>query len=135
MKPFSLPPAGRPVSRADAQKSFVVNQFATPGLGSMMARRFVAGSGQLLLALTGFVLVTCWFVMKMLELYSQIEGDAPPQSYAWLGKWGGLVFAAAWLWSLVTSISLFREAKAQEQAAQKNPPPRIDEVAGGTSEK
>ena len=101
----------------------------------MMARRFVAGSGQLLLALTGFVLVTCWFVMKMLELYSQIEGDAPPQSYAWLGKWGGLIFVVAWLWSLVTSISLFREAKAQEQAAQKNPPPRIDEVTGGTSEK
>jgi len=100
----------------------------------MMARRFVVGSGQLLLALAGFVLVTGWFVMNMIRLYDQFEGEPQPKSFAWLGQWGALIFSAAWLWSLVTSLNLVRQAKTLEPAGQQNVPPRIDEVADDTLE-
>lgn len=116
-----------------ARKSFIVNQFATPGLGSLMAGRYIAGGGQLLLALAGFVLVTGWFVMNLINLYAQIEDGPPPKPYAWLGQWGALVFAAAWLWSLVTSLGLLRQARMLEAAALKNLPPRIDDAPGGTA--
>ncbi len=133
MKPFFPGRIRRPVSRVDARKGFLFNQLATPGLGSLMAGRYVAGSGQLLLALAGFVLVTGWFVMNLISLYEQIEGNPQPQSYAWLGEWGALIFAAAWLWALVTSFSLLRQARALDAAALKNIPPRIGEVPGGTN--
>ena len=132
MKPFSPRPTPRPVSRSGARKSLLINQLATPGLGSLMAGRYIAGSGQLLLALAGFALVTGWFVMNLISLYAQIEGDPQPKSYAWLGQWGALIFAAAWVWSLGTSLSLLRQARALEAAALKNIPPRIDEVSGDT---
>ena len=114
MKTYS---AGKPLDRTTARNSFLVNQFATPGLGSLMARRYVAGSGQLLLALLGFGLVVAWFVSVMSRLYQQAEGESSTSSAAWLGEAGALVFAASWLWSLVTSLSLLREARENEQSA------------------
>lgn len=132
MKPFSPRQIPPPVSRAGARTSFFFNQLATPGLGSLMAGRRIAGTGQLLLALAGFALVTGWFVMNLISLYEQIEGNPQPKSYAWLGEWGALIFAAAWLWSLGTSLALLRQASALDAAALKNIPPRIGEVPGGT---
>jgi hypothetical protein len=117
MKTFS---AGKPLDRTTARNSFLVNQFATPGLGSLMARRYIAGAGQLLLALIGFGLVVAWFIAMMLRLYQQVEGDSASGSSAWLGEAGAVTFAASWLWSLVTSLSLMREARENE----RNVPPR-----------
>jgi len=48
----------RPLSRARAANCILVNLAATPGLGSLIGRRYLAGSGQLALALVGFVLLT-----------------------------------------------------------------------------
>ena len=101
----------------------------------MMARRFVVGTGQLLLALVGFVLVMGWFVMRMIALYAEMEGDPQPKPFAWLGQWGALIFSAAWLWSLVTSLNLLRLAKTPESAGEESIPPRIDDVDDGTLEK
>jgi hypothetical protein len=85
-----------------------------------MAGRYVAGVGQVLLALVGFGLVVAWFIALMTQMYEQINGDAPPRSVASLGEAGGVTFLAAWLWSLVTSVSLLREARANE-AQSKTP--------------
>jgi hypothetical protein len=68
--------AGQPLNRTTARNSFLVNQFATPGLGSLMARRYLAGSGQLLLSVAGFGFVVAWFVSVMARLYQQVEGEA-----------------------------------------------------------
>src|ERR1700722_583617 len=95
-----------PLSPAAARNCFLVNQFATPGLGSLMARRWIAGAGQLALSVTGFVLVIVWFFKIMAQYYGQITGDVATPPVAWIGETGGILFAAAWLWSLVTSISL-----------------------------
>jgi hypothetical protein len=46
-----------------------------------------------------------------------------------------ILFGAAWLWSLVTSISLLLEVKRQRAKGVENVPPRINDVSGGTSQK
>ncbi|MEO5803751.1 MAG: hypothetical protein ABIR24_09480 [Verrucomicrobiota bacterium] len=87
----------------------MINQFATPGLGSLIARRFVAGSGQLFLALVGFFLFIGWWIQKMRVFYGQMFGtDLPADAGTQLGKWGITIFTLAWVWSLVTSIQIMR---------------------------
>lgn len=110
-----------PLNRSLAQKCFVINQFATPGLGSLMAQRFVAGIGQLVLALVGFALLMGWFILTMIQAYRIMESQEPAKSYASMGISGGAVFAAAWIWSLITSISLMRHAE-KDAPAQPIPP-------------
>src|SRR5437870_2315865 len=109
----SLPPAGRPASkRSAAATCLILNQFATPGLGSLMARRWIAGAGQLLLATVGFCLVVGWFVQSLMQAYRMFSNlPETPQRYPWLGRTGMLLFLAAWLWSWVTSLSVLRQAR------------------------
>ena len=114
--------AKKPLNRTTARNSFLINQFATPGLGSLMAGRWVAGIGQLVLAVIGFCLLVAWFLTVMRQVYQQINGEPPAGSNAWLGQMGAVVFGAAWLWSLVTSLSLMREARELEKQAQTPKP-------------
>ena len=117
--PMKISSAGKVLSRTSARNSFLINQLATPGLGSLMARRYVEGTGQLLLALLGFGLFLAWFIFLMLKTLRDVdEQGASTHSVAWIGEAGAAVFALSWIWSLMTSLSLLREAKANE-------PPRI----------
>lgn len=118
---FPRPPR-RPLSRASARNSALLNQCATPGLGSLLAGRYVAGTGQLLLAIAGFVMVVGWFILVLIQMYHQITGGAEPKSAAWLGWAGAATFVAAWLWALVTSLQLLSAAKKNEA---RNVPPRL----------
>jgi hypothetical protein len=111
----------KPLDRAKARNCFLINQFATPGLGSLMAGRLVAGIGQLFVAVAGFVLVMLWFALRMAQVYNEVVNDAQPKSAAWAGEAGAALFAAAWLWSLVTSLSVLREARTSGPA----PPPKL----------
>jgi 4a-hydroxytetrahydrobiopterin dehydratase len=88
----------------------MLNQLATPGLGSLAARRWQAGAGQLALALAGFALIMVWFVRVMIGFYGQISGGEPVLADGRLGLIGGGLFALAWGWSWVTSLSLLRES-------------------------
>ena len=115
----------RSLSPARVASCVLINLAATPGLGSLMARRFFAGTGQLLLALAGFVLIMDWMFrlfsrMIYLELGEPVSASVP----GWLWRWGLIFFMAGWVWSLVTSISLLRRARADEAAGQKPVPPR-----------
>ena len=112
----------KPLDLARARNCFLINQLATPGLGSLMAGRPVAGIGQLLVAVAGFVLVMVWFALRMSQLYNEVVNDAQPQSAAWAGEAGAALFAAAWLWSLVTSLSVLRETRTSEPAL----PPKLE---------
>jgi 4a-hydroxytetrahydrobiopterin dehydratase len=107
MKPSSAP---KRISRAKARNAALLNQLATPGLGSIIAGRWIAGTGQLLLSLGGFVLIMGWFFKEMSQLYGQISGQVAVQPIGWILEAGAILFALAWGWSLVTSFSLFREA-------------------------
>src|SRR5512142_2376020 len=89
----------KPLSRAGARNAVVVNQLATPGLGSLMAGRWVAGIGQLLLALAGFGMLTTWLLTVIIHQLRELTEDVAPQSTTpvWLGKAGALLFVAAWV--------------------------------------
>lgn len=103
-----------------------MNQFATPGLGSLMGGRILAGLGQLALALIGFGFVLFWFVETMKQYYSLMGEDIPVQvSYSRDFFAGAFVFAVSWFWSLLTSISIMRSAKTPVPLPPGSIPPRI----------
>jgi 4a-hydroxytetrahydrobiopterin dehydratase len=116
MKPFSTPKKN---SRAAAKNALLLNLFATPGLGSLVARRWVAGIGQLIIFLIGFVIFFIWFAKQMIQLYGQITGDVPVRPIGWILGISLIFVAVAWFWSLVTSLSLLRGAsKAKVESAK-----------------
>jgi len=118
MKLFS--PKGKPLSRATAKNAAHLNLLATPGLGSLLGRRWFAGIGQLVLALAGFTLFVVWFVGEMVQFYGQIGGNVEVHP---IGKFlvaGLILFALAWLWSAATSFSLLREASAGGRRSLEN---------------
>jgi 4a-hydroxytetrahydrobiopterin dehydratase len=130
MKPSS--PGRKPVSRAKAKNATMLNLLATPGLGSLLCGRWIAGSGQLVLAVAGFTLVLVWFLKEMIPYYGMMFGDEPPHlpSLKMLAE-GAILFIASWLWSAVTSVSLFREASATNLQSIKDfaapPMPKLEE--------
>ena len=119
MKPSS--PSRKPVSRAAARNAVIVNQLATPGLGSLIAGRWLAGFGQLLLALAGFTLVLVWFVQMMIRYYGLIFGETQPRlPKLALLEAGAILFALSWFWAAVTSVSLLREASRNSLKSFEN---------------
>ncbi len=118
MKPSST--RGK-ISRHAARNAALVNLLATPGLGSLMARRWFAGIGQLALAVIGFALFIVWFVKVMINYYEQMGSDAPTGPVHWkMAVTGTILFVLSWLWSAVTSSSLMREAAANTDRSLKN---------------
>ncbi len=111
MKPSLLQPGQKP-SRAAARNAALVNLLATPGLGSLMAGRWVAGLGQLAVAVAGFVMVVVWFFKVMIQYYGQVTGEVQVRPVGWIGEVGAILFVASWFWALVTSVNLLRQAKA-----------------------
>ena len=120
MKISLAPNRGQPLDQARATHCAIINLAATPGLGSWIAGRIAAAVGQLLLSVTGFCLIIAWFGQLVLNAFKQLDeaSPAPPTSW-WLLQAGGVIFVAAWFWSLATSISVWREAKRNAAAAKK----------------
>ena len=124
---LSVPrPNRRLISRATARNAALVNQFAMPGLGSLMAGRWIAGIGQLILAISGFAFVAVWFFEVMVQTYQQIDGETAPHDVGWIGKTGAILFMASWFWALITSISLIMRTKSEEPPVPETPqsPPK-----------
>jgi hypothetical protein len=106
-----------------------MNLFATPGLGSLMGGRIIAGLGQLTLVLIGFGLVCVWFYRVMSTYYKMSDFSEPsgkPHSFYWSYFLAGFLFVgASWLWSLITSLRMVAQAKTPEPALPGSVPPRI----------
>jgi 4a-hydroxytetrahydrobiopterin dehydratase len=117
MKPSSAP---KNISRTAARNATLLNLLATPGLGSLVARRWVEGIGQLLLSVAGFILVVVWFIREIIPYYGQMFNESPraPVGLQMLGV-GGTLFIVAWVWSLLTSLSLSRQVSEQDVASLK----------------
>ena len=111
-----------PPSPGRIRTCVIINQLATPGLGSILAGRWVAGVGQLCLALVGFGIFVVWFVQLFVRTLHALSGstDNPPL-HPLMGLLGLGIFIASWLWSGITSLSLLREAR-REQGASGIPP-------------
>ena len=107
---MSLFPPAVGLSHKRAITCVMMNLVATPGLGSLIARRWVAGFGQLLLSIAGFVLIMVWFYqLVIVQFYGQMTGNVTVQPVGYIGLTGAGIFAAAWLWSLGTSILLMQD--------------------------
>jgi len=112
-------PPRLPISRVKARNCALLNQLGTPGLGSLLAGRWLAGAFQLLLAVAGFGLILAWFGVTLFRFYQMMESSSETTSAApsWLGVSGGGLFILAWIWSLITSISIMRHAAAPTSSA------------------
>ena len=126
MKIFSA--AGRPgkSKRSSALNCLIVNQFATPGLGSLMGGRIFAGTIQLLMAVGGFLM----FVYGMTSSIYRTIDELPPETgiMAHLQMAGVAVFAFSWLLAWFTSLNLLRQAPPEEPARDVPPiipPPKL----------
>jgi hypothetical protein len=102
------PPPKAKLTRAAARNCALINQLGTPGLGSLMARRWLVGTGQLLLFLTSFVLLIAWFVIV---IRNQLEDQGLFNGPMWMLEVGAAAFVGSWLWALVTSLGLLRQAR------------------------
>ena len=120
----------RPLSRQTAWGCFTTN-LATPGFGSLVAGR-ISGYPQAALMLVGLV-VSVLGAVRLFSWYaanaSQLQDAGDPIAYfeqMWLAmRWAVLglgVFGLGWLWALVTSLAILREAKKSEAAGI---PPRL----------
>jgi hypothetical protein len=119
-------PQPKQLGRARVVAGVFINLCATPGLGSLLCRRIVSGAGQLLLALAGFGLITAWMVREFYHsILQQLDRPVSQTPFGWMWQWGAACFSAAWLWALITSLSLLRQAKAEVPAAATRVPPRI----------
>ena len=118
MKPSS---ARGKTSRTSARNATLLNLLGTPGLGSLLAGRILPGIGQLILAVAGFVLVVIWFWQIMTRYYGQMFSEDTTHHPSGLTNlvFGGGLFAVAWVWSLMTSVSLVRAAKQAEISTLK----------------
>jgi hypothetical protein len=110
-KPSSQPKPPKILDAAKARNVFIMNQFATPGLGSLMAGRLFAGACQIMLAVAGFFFIVAWFINVMVQFYGQIEGNVAVKPVGWLGLTGTAIFLLSWVWSLFTSLSIVRASK------------------------
>jgi 4a-hydroxytetrahydrobiopterin dehydratase len=133
MKPSS--PGRKPVSRTKARNAAMLNLLATPGLGSLVCRRWIAGSGQLVLAVTGSVMICVWCIREIIRAWAQTDFENTPNNNPVALNvlvWGLGLLVLSWLWSLVTSLSLMREASANSLQSLKSfaavPMPKLEDA-------
>ena len=112
-----------PLSAVRAWSYLGINLLATPGLGSVMGGRKMAGRGQLVFSVTGFCLIVAWiFQVSLGPAEAAMNGtDAAPVP-AWWWQYGVLAFGIGWLWSLITSVSMLIEAKNSGKNQPRVPP-------------
>lgn len=95
-----------------------VNLIATPGLGTILAGRWLAGLCQLAFAGSGFLLIMLWFWTLFKGMVG--GGSSGP---AWEWQFGVALFAGGWFGSLWSSLDIVRQASAQT-------PPKLDGTPG-----
>ncbi len=92
-------------ARDRARTLLLANLLVLPGLGTWLAGRKAAGALQMALALAGFALTLVWIVAwgtAWVRLGEMPDGLGPQGS---LGVLGIGLFAAAWIWSLASSLA------------------------------
>jgi hypothetical protein len=112
---------GKKLDRASAMACVLINLAATPGLGTIIAKRFVAGALQLLLAVLGFCLFLAWYYY-----WFKARLEESTASHAGLLVSGVCFFAAGWLGALWSSLRILREAKSNSATL----PPKLDGTPG-----
>lgn len=94
-----------------------VNLLVTPGMGTLMAGRVLAGLTQVAFAVAGFLLLMKWFV----SVFSAVlTGRAWGPAWQW--QLGAILFGIGWLGALWSSVNIMRVAPERTMAT----PPKLD---------
>jgi hypothetical protein len=118
----------RSLSRDRAWSCIMMN-IATPGTGTLRARRCFSGFCQLGFLFAGFFLICTWMLKWIYRIYLTQSGESLPSPPAgWLWKWGAVGFGVSWIWTFFTCLSLWSRAKANERNHQQNVPPRLADL-------
>lgn len=112
----------QPLTPATARRAALINQLATPGLGTLMLGKIVLGSAQLAFAIAGFLFIVTWFVLILSQFYGQISGDVEVKPVGWIGITGAILFVTSWCWSLITSIGFIHKASRMATHLPEVPP-------------
>ncbi len=108
-----------------------MQNLATPGIGSLKARRTFAGICQLTLAIASFFLICAWVIEWTYQIYQAQLGETIPQKPSgWLLKWAIVCFGLSWLWAMITCVRLVLQAKAAERRNPRRIPPRLGNSSG-----
>lgn len=91
-----------------------MNLLVLPGLGSFLVGRRMTGVVQAVLACAGAGMSAWWLILLARQWaqdgYFPIDGGRDFR----IGVSGVLVFAVAWVWSLVTSLSVVGEVRRRQ---------------------
>ncbi|HVM62299.1 MAG TPA: hypothetical protein VMV72_15680 [Verrucomicrobiae bacterium] len=104
-QPPVLSPPPKPVKKLTAWLCLLLNALVLPGLGSLIVRNPVKGIAQGVLAVAGMVLSmagvgpTLDQMVKTGELPDHVGGTF------WLSIVGIILFAIAWVWAFMSSVS------------------------------
>ena len=112
-----------------------MTNLAIPGVGSLVARRFLTGAIQAGVSLVGIVLMG-YFILELVAVmkdYSASVDEPDAMMSAMKGLWpkikqpmvvggvGLLIYKAMWIWAMVTTVRVFKAEKAAEAAAASQP--------------
>ena len=121
-----MKPPPKPIDRTTAWVCLTTNLFVMPGVGSWMVGQRALAVTHVLMSLGGVLLMTvwlCWFVFQW------IRNERMPQSfgpYFWTAVLSVVLFAGAWLWSLMSSVALLRRVSANPSPTGENQPPKLN---------
>jgi len=114
-----------PLNRDRAWACVLLN-LGVPGWGSLKAGRPLAGMGEMVILIAGLVLFGTWMYEWLHGVFVTELGDPPPPAAApWLWEWGIGLVGTSCVWTIITCVSIMREAKAHEKDL---PPPRLSDL-------
>jgi hypothetical protein len=124
---MSAPPK-RPLT-LDRAWAYVLLNISVPGWGSWKAGRKIAGFGEMLILAASIFLLGIWLFAWMNRIFQSEIGDTlPPIPANWLWQWGLGLYAVSLAWTIVTAVSVIREAKAYEAEVRRNTPPVLADL-------
>jgi hypothetical protein len=90
---------------------YVLSNLVLPGLGTLAARRRLAGTLQLVVSQAGFVLMVIWTI-SFVRAWMQ-QGNLPddPGPHFGVGLLGMALFLLAWIWSLASSAGILQDSR------------------------
>lgn len=94
------------------QIAIVINQLATPGLGSWIAGHRIAGAGQLAFSCSGFLYFLFCCVHHVSEsIRTALDGGESPSFPMEAWNRTLLIFGIGWLWAAITSLQMLWEIR------------------------
>ena len=88
-----------------------MSNLLVPGLGTVVARRRVVGTLQLIVSQTGFLLTLIWAVLFVRDWIRQGRFPQDITPNLGIGMIGVALFFLAWLWSLASSVEILHDAR------------------------